>query len=267
MDNKLFFEMVEEYKARTTKPCMRLEFNEDEPTPLKNKIGGIPYLPVGEEWPTTKKGDRMALILQVNLKDVTLPDWPKEGILEVFGDNLSDWPNQYAVRLFKEGLEYQKNLTMPGVETIVQKGYCFDMFPDTITMPLSDYRFETVMVDIIKKKANVELKPKYKDISDWLEQFDFGTRKTKSGKTVKVHWSEYVSKETPYLTIGGYANFTQYDIRDLGDPRTECLFKIDSCYDWNIIDLGDAGIMSGVISPEDLKKSNFDKAEMTWDCG
>ena len=69
----------------------------------------------------------------------------------------------------------------------------------------------------------------------------------------------------PRACLGGYADFTQTDPRYAEDNRDTCLFKLDSCLH-NSIDLGDSGILTVTISPEDLKSGNVDKAVVDWDC-
>ena len=102
-------QILDEFNNETAKDCCKISLAEGEPAITDNKIGGQPYLPVGEEYPTDKDGAPLALLLQVNLKDVDLPDWPKEGILEIFTDALVDYPCQYAVKYFPADQEYQKD--------------------------------------------------------------------------------------------------------------------------------------------------------------
>ena len=73
--------------------------------------------------------------------------------------------------------------------------------------------------------------------------------------------------EEKYLMLGGYADFTQTDPRDYNASKeqTECLFKIDSCYS-ETLNIGDAGIMVGLITPEDLKNGNLSNTFTSWDC-
>jgi uncharacterized protein YwqG len=47
---------------------------------------------------------------------------------------------------------------------------------------------------------------------------------------------------------------------------TTCLFKIDSWYDLQNINLSDAGIMSGIIKPEDLQAGKVENTFLYWDC-
>ena len=99
-------EILKEYKELTKKECYGIEVIEDEiPDILDDKIGGTPYLPVGVEWP-----EGMNLLLQVNLKNIELEHFPKEGILEIFVSSDCDSPCETKVFIFDEGLEYQTDL-------------------------------------------------------------------------------------------------------------------------------------------------------------
>ena len=65
---------------------------------MDNKIGGKPYLPIGEPYPTGKNGEKLPLLFQVNLKNIDLEGYPQEGILEFFmGD---DYPCEYKIKYF-----------------------------------------------------------------------------------------------------------------------------------------------------------------------
>ena len=57
-------------------------------TPLQSKLGGRPYFPKGEPWPTSADGRALQLLLQVNFADVPfLPLFPERGILQLFVDD------------------------------------------------------------------------------------------------------------------------------------------------------------------------------------
>ena len=73
--------------------------------------------------------------------------------------------------------------------------------------------------------------------------------------------------ESPVITLGGYADFTQSDPRyDVKENRDECLFKLDSCGSYDKISIGDSGILFALISQEDIENKNFENAIVDWDC-
>ena len=69
--------ILELFKERTKKECYSFEIEEDMPHILDNKIGGRPYIPLGEEYPLDKNGNPMVLLLQINLENIDLKNYNK----------------------------------------------------------------------------------------------------------------------------------------------------------------------------------------------
>lgn len=66
--------------------------------------------------------------------------------------------------------------------------------------------------------------------------------------------------------IGGFPNFTQSDVREIGDYEI-LLLQIDSeGTEKNEIMWGDCGIANFFIREKDLKELNFYKTIYNWDC-
>ena len=66
--------------------------------------------------------------------------------------------------------------------------------------------------------------------------------------------------------IGGFPNFTQSDIREVGDYEI-LLLQIDSeGTEKNEIIWGDCGVANFFIREKDLKELNFEKVIYNWDC-
>ena len=68
-DNNIIQKILDLYKKETSKQCYELILEEEEPDILDDKKCGKPYTPIGEEYPKNKKGNNLALLLQVNLKN------------------------------------------------------------------------------------------------------------------------------------------------------------------------------------------------------
>ena len=101
-ENNLCKKIVERYKKETEKECFEIIVCEgSEPSVNDNKLGGIPYFPKGEIYPKSKDGKPMTLLLQVNLKEIELEEFPKEGILEIFVDEDFGWPIEFKMFIFK----------------------------------------------------------------------------------------------------------------------------------------------------------------------
>ena len=251
-------QLLEAYKQTTAKPCIAVKIEEGEPQVTDNKIGGKPYIPVGEEYPKDANGAPLALLLQVNLADFELPDWPRTGILEIFTDPAVDYPCRYAVKYYPDDQEYQTDL--PVVDTssyISPNGRKISFEQATSYLSPNDYRFDDTICAICSQVfgqpfANVGA------IMDFFE----GDEK----------WRDQImqlNSNTPGIAIGGYQDFTQFDPRSQNAQMinmTESLFKLDSVSSDEEFMIGDAGILFTFISLEDLRAGKFENAVVDWDC-
>lgn len=255
MEEKLK-KVIEKFKNETKKECYKIEILEEIPQIEDDKIGGRPYLPVGEEYPVDKNGDKMALLIQVNLRNIDLPSYPKKGILEIFVDKEYRWPCEYEIKYFKEGLEYQTNFEDVSLKKfITTKPLKIQLKKDIEHMPISDYRFVDVISPIIYKEFDINLK-NFFEVADFFEERGYYLGNV-IDKNLKIHGGN----------IGGYADFTQNDPRyKMKENKTECLVKIDSKLGHGII-IGDLGIIFALISKEDIESCNFKNALVDWDCG
>ena len=254
MDDK-FKKAIELFKQQTKKDCFEIKSEEGEPSILDDKIGGMPYLPVGEEYPLDKNGKPLGLLLQLNLNKIDLIGFPKKGILEIFTDifldNFTGIETEYSVKYFKEGLEYQKDLpTIDLSSYIIPASYKISVEKSIDYMPIYDYRFDDTITKIINEVYE-------KEYTRFAEFSDFSDLETQI----------FESLDHPSVSIGGYADFTQADPRMYGNiNKDECLFKLDPCEDFDEIIIGDAGILFALISKEDIKNCNFENALVDWDC-
>ena len=249
-------EIMELYKERTKKECYKIEIEENiTPDIMDDKIGGIPYLPVGEEYPMDKNNNPMVLLIQINLKNIELEDYPKEGILEIFIDKECTWPCDYKVKYFKNITEYRTDLDKVDSENyIYEKPLKIKLTKDIEHMPLSDYRFYKTMSSVIKDATGITIN-NYFDMSDFFKENGYD-----------MYDEVYKTNIFPG-NLGGYADFTQSDPRPIKDAKdkVECLLKIDSNLGHGIT-IGDSGIIFSFISKEDIKSGNFENAIVDWDC-
>lgn len=262
--------LVAAFKEKTKKECADIELVNTNPGIMDNKLGGIPFIPIGEEIPRSKDGEFMPLIMQINLAEAALPDWPQKGILEIFGaDIYRTVPNEWAVRVFDGSLQHRSEDELPQIITsITDRARGIIIGRKETYMPLNDYRFDACIKELIRKTYGDEILP-CNYIDDYFEKnFDLGEHRIRSGVIRKVSWVDLLFQNTQCdITLGGYADYTQTDPRTYSkSDYTECLFKIDSCYDSAKLYIGDAGIISGIIRREDLAEGRLDKAEISWDC-
>ena len=243
--------VMELYKKRTEKECYKIDIVDGVPDILDNKIGGTPYIPVGEEYPMDKNNNPMILLVQINLENIELDGFPKEGILEVFVDRELSYPCDYKVKYYKSNLEYRTDIPSMSENYIIETPLKINLIKDVERMPLNDYRFYDTMSSVIKDVTGVELK-NYMDIEKYFKE---------NGCDM---YDELYKVNIFEGNLGGYADFTQTDPRPLGD-KNECLLKLDSNLGHGIM-FGDSGILFVFISKSDLANSNFKESIVDWDC-
>ena len=248
--------IMELYKERTEKECYRIEIEENAtPDIMDDKIGGIPYIPVGEEYPVDKNNNPMVLLIQINLENIKLENYPQEGILEIFIDKECSWPCDYKIKYFKNITEYRKDLSEIDLKNyIYEKPLKIKLIKDVEHMPLSDYRFSDVMADVINEITGTKLN-NYSEIEEFFNE-----------NGCDMYDELYKINIFPG-NLAGYADFTQTDPRPIknSEEKNECLVKIDSNLGHGIM-IGDSGIIFAFISIEDIKSGNFENAIVDWDC-
>ena len=248
--------IMELYKEKMKKECYRIEIEDDViPGIMDDKIGGIPYLPIGEDYPVDKNNNPMILLIQINLENIELDNYPQEGILEIFIDKECSWPCDYKIRYYKDITNYRDDLIEIDSENyIYDKPLKIRLIKDIEHMPLSDYRFSSVMGEVIKEIAGVEVN-NYSEVENFFE---------KNGYDM---YDELYKINIFPGNLSGYADFTQTDPRPIKneEDKVECLVKIDSNLGHGIM-IGDSGIIFSFISKEEIKSGNFSNAIVDWDC-
>ena len=249
--------IIDLYREKTKKECYRIEIEEGvSPSIMDDKIGGIPYLPAGEEYPLDKNNNPMILLIQINLKNIELENYPKEGILEIFIDRDCSWPCDYKIKYFKDITDYRKDLDEINIENeIYNKPLKINLIKDVEHMPTSDYRFNGVISEVVSEATGSQIN----DFSEVEKIFN------ENGYDIYEKISENINIFAGNLS--GYADFTQTDPRPIknAEEKVECLVKIDSNLGHGIM-IGDSGIIFSFISNEDIKTSNFNEAIVDWDC-
>lgn len=266
--NKQLKEITDTLKQKTEKTCCSITVLNDAPSILDNKMGGRPYLPVGESYPY-HNDEPMVLLLQVNCKDLHLPEYPDNGILEIFIDaSLDSFPYYSVVRYYQEGLNYQTDFPEINYKMSVfwekgrsgDIGYKINLKNVKVFMNMTDYRFDKLVRETVYDVTGITLDKHNYCLSD-LEKY-FPEEKD----IFEFIFNELENDKYP-ITIGGYAAFTQEDPRPVDfKNQDECLFKFDSCYDLSKFYIGDAGIMCFFISKEEIAAHDFYMAKVSWDC-
>lgn len=276
---KIVLDILEKNK----KPMIKISLSDDKPTLFQSKFGGVPYLPKNVEVPKNKENQQLTLLAQINIEELPKNNiYPmKEGILQFWILNDDVLRLDYDPHLgdgFK--IIYYKEIDKSVTEEEVLEKYKpykdeDSYFPIegefSLSFKLTDGYFSDSnddfreIVDREMKKFHDENKDKYSDI---LKIYD---------KENQLNYWEIwdILEEDKEIgerlfgaghKIGGFPNFTQSDIREVGDYEI-LLLQIDSeGTEKNEIMWGDCGIANFFIREKDLKKLNFDRAIYNWDC-
>ncbi len=234
-----------------------------------SKLGGVPFIPKGGEYPTdVETGEKLSLLMQINFAEMPhIPDYPTEGLLQIFiawdddlyGCDLDDPLNQNKWRIIfheniSDAMECEdvlalmpeidsKNCTLPMSSPEKEYGIAFE----ECDMPISynDVSFakavtthcESILPENMKDPKTIVFPKEMNDIF-------------------------CDSLYAPGSRIGGYPEFTQDDPRGFKiSDQTVLFLQIDSeTTDDNgeeVIMWGDSGIANFFISPEDLKNKDL----------
>ena len=276
---KVVLDILEKNK----KSMIKISLSDDKPNLFQSKFGGVPYLPKNVEVPKNKKNEQLTLLAQINIEELPKNNiYPmKEGILQfwilnddVLGLNYdTHLGNGFKVVYYKE---IDKSVTE---EEVLEKYKPYkdedSYFPVegefSLSFKLTDGYFSDSSVDFSEivdremKKFHIENKEKYKEI---LKVYD--------NKEYLSYWDIWdILEEDKEIgkklfeaghKIGGFPNFTQSDVREIGDYEI-LLLQIDSeGTEKNEIMWGDCGIANFFIREKDLKELNFEKVIYNWDC-
>ena len=276
---KVVLDILEKNK----KPMIKISLSDDKPNLFQSKFGGIPYLPKNVGAPKNKENEQFTLLAQINIEELPKNNiYPmEEGMLQfwILNDDVlgldydTHLGNGFKVVYYKD---IDKSVTE---EEILEKYNPYkdedSYFPIerefSLSFKLTDGYFSDSnddfreIVDREMKKFHIENKEKYKEI---LKVYD--------NKEYLSYWDIWdILEEDKEIgkklfeaghKIGGFPNFTQSDIREVGDYEI-LLLQIDSeGTEKNEIMWGDCGIANFFIREKDLKELNFEKVIYNWDC-
>ncbi len=273
--------IIETINQKTVKKCLKFKLKSGNPGILDSKIGGVPFIPVGGEYPVSAdSGEMLYLLAQINFEQIPhLPDFPTKGILQFFigGDDLygCDFENneQKSWRVV-----YYEDISSPmkekDIENLMDKqkkgddvmlpfeepgqSYFMELEEAMTPMANDDYRYQELFIEEFKKLGIEE----FNDIGDFYLLPD---------EITNVIYDDFYDELSGLGSkIGGYPGFTQSDPREYDENYMdyELLLQVDSesvDEEWAIM-WGDAGVANFFIHPEDLKKLDFSKVLYNWDC-
>ena len=268
---------------KNKKSMIKISLSDDKPNLFQSKFGGIPYLPKNVGAPKNKENEQLTLLAQINIEELPKNNiYPmEEGILQFWILNDDVLGLDYDTHLgngFK--VVYYKDIDKSVTEEEVLEKYKpykneDSYFPVegefSLSFKLTDGYFSDSNDDFREivnkemKKFHIENKEKYKEILKVYED-----------KEYLSYWDIWdILEEDKKIgeklfdgghKIGGFPNFTQSDVREIGDYEI-LLLQIDSeGTEKNEIMWGDCGIANFFIREKDLKELNFEKVIYNWDC-
>ena len=268
---------------KNKKSMIKISLSDDKANLFQSKLGGIPYLPKNVGAPKNKENEQLTLLAQINIEELPKNNiYPmEEGILQFWILNDDVLGLDYDTHLgngFK--VVYYKDIDKSVTEEEVLGKYKpykneDSYFPVegefSLSFKLTDGYFSDSNDDFREivnkemKKFHIENKEKYKEILKVYED-----------KEYLSYWDIWdILEEDKKIgeklfdgghKIGGFPNFTQSDVREIGDYEI-LLLQIDSeGTEKNEIIWGDCGIANFFIREKDLKELNFEKVIYNWDC-
>lgn len=276
---KIVLDILEKNK----KPMIEISLSDEKPNLFQSKFGGVPYLPKDKEVPKNKENEQLTLLAQINIEE--LPEnniYPmKEGILQfwILNDDIL-------------GLDYDTNLG-DGYKIIYYKDIDKSVTEEEILEKYKPYRDEDSYFPV-EGEFSLSFKltdgyfsdsnDDFREIVDREMKKFYDENKDKYSEILKIYdkenqlnyWEIWdILEEDKEIgeklfgaghKIGGFPDFTQSDIREVGDYEI-LLLQIDSVgTEKNEIMWGDCGIANFFIREKDLKELNFDRAIYNWDC-
>lgn len=276
MIDKFFDELFN----RTCKKTVDLSFSEKKCDVTSSKLGGAFYIPKGGDFPVSLSSkEKLYPFIQINFEQMPHIDhFPSSGILQFFildsrffqngldtcNPTVQDnWRVVYYDKIEEPMDEAMVRRLMPVLPSGYESAPPYD-YPNAeykiefeikdMPMSLSDYRFDSIALDIL----NDLFDDKFKDISS---KYDLP----------RDLYKEIYDKLSFYSSrLGGYASFRKDDPRLYVNDNYELLLQIDSIFD-SVSDeyitmWGDMGIANLFITESDLKKCEFSNILYHWDC-
>lgn len=267
-DLRLLKRLMNTIKKKTKSEAFVFEYRfEHKCSIFDSKVGGVPYWNVNEsEYPVDMNGDKMILIAQINLEDITDKSaMPSSGMLQFY---ITKEYTNYGLSLDKvckvvyhatiDDSISEEDVLAIGMETTLEP-LDFPIFGEAAisfgkheeSMEPSDYRYEEYEIkDKDGKRLYTDEANIFKLMSE--EEFDELIDTTRQNKVL------------------GYPYFEQMDPRYDYREYNTLLIQLDSYYDENnhgfIINWGSMGIANFFIRSTDLRKRNFDDVLFNWDC-
>ena len=244
-------------------PMARVVTSADElKRAVQSRIGGAPFAARPDVlWPTSRYGDKMIFIGQVNFSDMPkLDDFPETGLLQIFtsleASDETGMLSEVDIR-FIESPEGDDVMAIPD-EILTSKSVRRDFSKHVIELGLPmEFRTHKAMGNPCnhpfadQSSSFFERLPENDVVGHELNNLE--DREVAIVENYGSHW------------IGGQPSFTQFDIRH--DAKFAHLDRVIFHLGADDgINIGDSGEVNVLINAKDLREKNFEKAVLTWDC-
>ena len=256
-------------KEKTTTECVTLIPSKGTTKPWESKIGGMPYMPKGFDYPYEEAGSTVVTEGQAPAVAASVVAGPFAGL-----DGGTTTVPSAAAGEAVEQVEERKLLPlrflaqvnfseMPPLDGFPTKGilqfyiagenaHGLNFEKSSMPMGGGDYRFDKLLLDAYNEAnpdarvASLDRAPE-DELDKVYDQLDMGGHR-----------------------MGGYPFFTQLDPREYHQELKEnsiLLFQLDSdeTDDYKIV-WGDSGVCNFFIRPENLAKRDFSRVLYHWDC-
>lgn len=268
---------------------VRLKPTRRTTTVFDSKLGGVPYLPKGMEYPTVREGELAGrpLFLLAQLNFETLPKiagFPTKGILQffagcmdddVYGMDFDNGFNQNGFRVIYHENVITDESALYSKENMPDFGEGDDYFPFKGEFLLTAEKAEPMGITVGDFRCDKVVTAAYNEL--FGDEVDGMWGRGKGIYDVDRELLDAVceARDSAKTRMGGFPFFTQEDPRGYNDENGKCtvmLFQSDSENggekgNWDDeICWGDAGVANFFISPEDLAKRDFSHVLYNWDC-
>ncbi|MEI4803865.1 YwqG family protein [Bacillus sp. FJAT-51639] len=258
-------EQLKSYKEdilKSLKPTLKMTGKVGTTELWGSKIGGDPYLLIGEELPKNKQGEALRLLAQINFEDVPhIDSMPTQGILQFFVDATDDLVGaDFDNPTTQEGFRviYRQDIIKDKSKLVTEFNYDIGEDEEEFISPLEA---ELVFEERLQPVTTCD----YRFGSEFLVGFE-GEKEVQDGDRTVELWELYVDHMSNIgHRIGGYPFFTQYDPRDEGSKYDTLLLQIDTDDDLGIM-WGDSGVANFFINKDDLARLDFSDVLYNWDC-
>jgi uncharacterized protein YwqG len=224
--------------------------------PWQSKVGGLPYWPKGQAWPTSPDGLELFFLAQINFSEIpALTPFPSSGLVQFFINNDDlygmDFDDGEVQDTFRVLFYDNPSTEMSQLQSKIDLERDYDCLPhrpeesyqltfslEQEVVPVTDVKFGQVFGGDFWQQFGEQ---------EWQLMEDFGKKVRSDGHK-----------------LGGYAYFTQDDPRLSHDPML-LLLQLDSD---ELMDLmwGDMGVGHFFIRESDLLRRDFSRVLYDWDC-